>query len=193
MQHEEGKSAIDDLGKEILSLLRGIGIPELMVIAQKEEGWKTDKEKSEIVKKTNLAIKKELHDDIKIVAVHDKKDMEALLRQMPKKSNHIPEWRNQRSSILIKDIIIEENDTDLLRIDGYIRGSDLTANRNLSITGFQDFQIEAIYEIDEKSNEIGELLAKPNPNEQHPVIIENRPDDQVVQNSKIKFKIKYER
>ncbi|KAJ1820962.1 ribosome biogenesis protein tsr1, partial [Coemansia sp. RSA 2599] len=114
----------------------------------------------------------------------------AILRMVTSQVPRGIKWRDARPYVLAESVEFEpsaeDSQTGRLAVTGYVRGSNLSANRLIHVPNFGDFQIECIYNVPvaveaAHGNAIEEddepaVLDRPDPANQDSLVAANEPD-----------------
>jgi len=136
--------AIDEFGYNILSILRAQGLPQHICILQDLDLIELN-HRNEIKKLFNRYFDSELNPEKTFAFLEKNEDeIKAVLRHicgMNTIGHQSLDLRKHRSFLLSEKLVYQNN---YLEISGYIKGNTLNVNNPVHITGFGDFQIEAI-------------------------------------------------
>ncbi|CAL5218954.1 g706 [Coccomyxa viridis] len=201
-----GAAALDDSGLQALSLLRQLGMPALIGVAngacpdEAANAAAKMKEKAAARKRAAAVLASELSGDNKVVSVDDESDCQQLIRALQEIHPTPPLWRRQRPQLLADAAHFFPSDPEkgTLTLRGYVRNLGLSANQVLHIPGAGDFTIKQM-QVLEKPPPLGlahkgqangnsasamEVSASqhfilPNPEQQEQLARENEADDLV--------------
>jgi len=185
--------AIDSAGSQALSILRSLGLPSTLAIAQSGSDSMNLKERSAAKKRASEALSALLPSDhYKMMLADSAVDYKQIVRHLVETTPVVPIWRTQRSHIIPQkaEFVRSEkiSSSGTLLLTGYVRNRALSANQVIHIPSAGDFQIEKIETVineDLKSSEnrpgagqmeTEEVLAVSAPEEREPLTRENEVD-----------------
>ena len=141
--------AIDPAGSQALSILRSLGLPSMLAIAQSGADAMNLKERSAAKKRASDALSVLLPSDhYKMMLADSDVDYKQIVRHLVETTPALPIWRTQRCHIIPQkaEFVRSEkiSSSGTLLLTGYIRNKALSANQVLHIPSAGDFQIEKI-------------------------------------------------
>eukprot|EP00890_Picochlorum_soloecismus_P004008 jgi/Picsp_1/4608/NSC_01978-R1_pre-rrna-processing protein tsr1 homolog len=185
--------AIDSAGSQALSILRSLGLPSTLAVAQSGVDSMNLKERSAAKKRASDALSALLpSDNYKMMLADSAVDFKQIVRHLVETTPVVPIWRTQRSHIIPQkaEFVRSEkiSSSGTLLLTGYVRNRALSANQVIHIPSAGDFQIEKIEtvidtELKNLENRPGtskmeteEVLAVSAPEEREPLTRENEVD-----------------
>ncbi|KAJ3215373.1 hypothetical protein HDU67_000529 [Dinochytrium kinnereticum] len=173
---------VDEEGTNALTAIKAQGVPSVMGFVQHLE---KDTDKQQVAVRKSLLSYMEAHfpgSEAKLFSMHNHADTSSFIRHVTSARPKSVSWRDKHSYVIGEEISFEPSeevpDYGTLKVTGFIRGSNLSANRLVHIQGFGDFQIEKIVRSGPTHlMEVGtDILDQPDPELQESLISENEPD-----------------
>jgi pre-rRNA-processing protein TSR1 len=133
-------------GNHFLTCLNSQGLPTPLVLFSGLDVL-PDKRRGEVKKAYQKFFSDQFHEEPKMASIDSKQEMEALLRVLAETKIHHPSGRDRRGHVLADSVAAAANpdgETLTVRIGGYVRGRNLTANQLCHVSAFGTFQIAQI-------------------------------------------------
>ncbi|KAJ1731423.1 ribosome biogenesis protein tsr1 [Coemansia sp. Benny D160-2] len=145
---------VDAFGEQCLKAIQNQGHTAVFPVVQSAELAESSMSAKRLadVKKSLLSFMGYFFPDVdRVFAAESESEALAILRfitaQVPKQIK----WRNARPYMLADSVEFQPEDADAsvgrLALTGYLRGSNLSANRLVHLPNFGDFQIDTIYHV----------------------------------------------
>eukprot|EP01111_Echinosteliopsis_oligospora_P018154 TRINITY_DN816_c1_g1_i1.p1 TRINITY_DN816_c1_g1~~TRINITY_DN816_c1_g1_i1.p1 ORF type:complete len:765 (+),score=274.53 TRINITY_DN816_c1_g1_i1:185-2479(+) len=148
---------IDDLGHSFISVIKAQGLPNVFIIVQGMDQV-AQKKKTDTKKDLQKSMYFHFPDEPRILPLDSAEDAAQVVRFLDAVTLKAPHWREKRPYLLVDNVTADNDTGDLttVKIYGYLRGADFSANQLVHLPGFGDFQLSQI---------LGP--ADPNPTKQH--------------------------
>lgn len=189
----DAATPIDPAGSQALSILRSLGLPSTLAVAQSGVDAMNLKERSAAKKRATDALSALLPSDhYKMMLGDSAVDYKQIVRHLVETTPSVPIWRTQRCHIIPQkaEFVRSEkiSSSGTLLLTGYVRNRALSASQVIHIPSAGDFQIEKIEtvidtEIKNLENRGGtgkmeteEVVAMSAPEEREPLTRENEVD-----------------
>jgi len=148
---EEG---IDEIGDKLISLIKAQGLPYVFGIIDGLEKL-PEKKRHEAKKEHQRIIHQYFPGEPRILPLDNSNDAAQVIRFIENCTVHSVHWRERRPYLLVQNVSAEEGESKefgTVKVSGYLRGANMTANQLVHIPGVGDFQLKKI-----------EMLSDPNP------------------------------
>jgi pre-rRNA-processing protein TSR1 len=177
---------VDELGTSTLTAIKSQGVPLIMGVVQHLERQPV---KMQAPIKKSLLSYMDVHfpgSDAKLYSTGQAPEAIGFLRNITSLRPKGMVWRDKHAYMVADEVEYVDDESlesgvGTLKVTGYIRGSNLSANRLIHIQNLGDFQISKITScriVRENTGETIEpsILQTPNPELQDSLIAENEPD-----------------
>ncbi|KAG6556400.1 hypothetical protein Mapa_002343 [Marchantia paleacea] len=193
----EDAEYIDKLGKALLSMLRGAGLPNCTGFVTGLAGVPARK-RPDARRAASAALMTELPEDSKCFATDSLDDFQQMMRHLAEQRLSEPKWRSERPYIVAQELTFSPTSlvSGTLVLCGYIRARTLSVNQLVHVAGVGDFQLSQVdvaedpsplrprrkhagegQMVVENSEDLrGFTSVEPDPEYQESVIVENTPD-----------------
>ncbi|KRX00267.1 hypothetical protein PPERSA_10766 [Pseudocohnilembus persalinus] len=154
--------AFDDYAYRVMSCLRLQGMPPTINILQDSQMFQGDK-KNKVKKLFQRFFAGEFSNEM--VTLEDEATILPYLRKLQTTPLQSLTWREDRGYMLADKVSFNQN-TQLLEVEGFLKGNYLNANQLMHVTGYDDYQIEKIeilknpYKLRLKSKKSSQNLLK---------------------------------
>ncbi|KAJ3192464.1 hypothetical protein HK101_006525 [Irineochytrium annulatum] len=175
---------VDDVGTRLLTAIKAQGVPNVIGVVQHLE---YDQMKVQLDVRKSLLSYLEGHfpgAGAKVFSLSGPSETITFLRNITALRPKPMVWRDRHSYIVADHVEFEEGDNDaedagVLKVTGYIRGADLSANRLIHVQNYGDFQVKCITDVIKTRNGMevdATILHSPNPELQDSLVSELTPD-----------------
>ncbi|KAJ3149516.1 hypothetical protein HDU86_006921 [Geranomyces michiganensis] len=176
---------VDTFGDLVLTTIKAQGVPSTFSAVQHLERITTKKQQDAVRKSLTAYMEDHFPQDAKLFHTAVEAEGLAALRHVTQQRPKPIVWRDRHAYMLAEDAAFVPNngetaDAGALRVTGYVRGNNLSANRLMHIPGHGDFQIQSIIACPTVASEgmqvEEQILETPVAGQQELLIFENEPD-----------------
>jgi pre-rRNA-processing protein TSR1 len=172
---------VDSFGERLMSAIKVQGVPDVSCMVQHLERHPTKKQ-SDIKKSLLFYMSHHFPGELKLFSEGSPTDCVNCVRQITSQTPKGIVWRDRHPYVTAEDLIIEDTEDGncTVKLTGFVRGNNLSANRLVHIPEFGDFQISRIVSAPvRKDHEMAideEVLHEPSPELQDDLVEQNIPD-----------------
>lgn len=136
---------VDQFGELIMSCIKKQGVPDVILMVQYLEDQLLKKQ-ADIKKSLIFYMSHHFSQDPKIFSSGSQNDCLNCIRHIAAQVPKGIAWRDRHPYVTAENIefVPNNHETGTLKVTGFIRGNNLSANRLIHIPDFGDFQIERI-------------------------------------------------
>ena len=136
---------VDEFGEKLMSLIKNQGVPNVITLVQHLEMVEVKKQK-DVRKSLIYYMSHHFADEIKLYSTADKEECMKCIRQITTQTPKGIAWRDKVPYLSALDWQFNKTceESGILSITGYARGSKFHANRLVHIPELGDFQISRI-------------------------------------------------
>lgn len=131
---------VDKRGDTLLRTLQAQGLPDVVTILHPDAS-SDPKTKAGVLKSLLSFIQYFVPSQTRVYDIHSSSDRLNALRSLCEGKPSEVRWRENRSYILGEEVVWSEG---ILRVTGYVRGSQLSPDRLVHIPGHGDYQIQCV-------------------------------------------------
>lgn len=131
---------VDKYGDTLLRTLQAQGLPDVVTTLYPDASL-DQKSRAGVLKSLLSFIQYFVPSQTRVFDIHSSSDRLNALRSLCEGKPSYVRWRENRSYILGEDVAWSEG---VLRVTGYVRGSQLSPDRLVHIPGHGDYQIQSV-------------------------------------------------
>ena len=131
---------VDKYGDTLLRTLQAQGLPDVVTVLHPDASL-DQKSRAGVLKSLLSFIQYFVPSQTRVYDIHSSSDRLNALRSLCEGKPSDVRWREKRSYMLGEDVAWSEG---VLRVTGYIRGSQLSPDRLVHIPGHGDYQIQCV-------------------------------------------------